>query len=510
MSAGNAKREFDWNTLYVRVVSVFGILIAGYILVLTLIRGGSVTQLIPVILTLFIAVFSGRIIKGEPAGKKDALPFMELLVLSACFLTAGSLFILNVRLLPESDPKEVVEIAEQLLAGALSTMLPGEYMYRYPYQSGVVLYVMAATVLAGSANTLLVEMINLCAWIGMLWLFAHLAAQIWEDYRITKLVPLAVSLFLPALFDTLDVYGISLGIFLSLAAVDCAVYSLKKRKTIMFIPAALFLTAGIFFKSNSKIWGLGILAVLAVELLSFLAKKDLKGCLGVLIGVVLIAVSIKITIPAGAWLLGQVTGTKMPVGVPGITWVAMGLEDGDTPGGFNGLTVKLYEENGYDTEATSKAAWDHIFYTLGIYRNDPARGFRWFTEKQKNNWSDPTYTAARRITGHENNATEFGKRYLKLVKSGLKKGQFLRLFMAYYHTWAYVGALCAMLVFLVRPGRSARECLLLTIFVGGFLCHVIWEGKPQYGIPYTLVLTFYAIFGYAGMAGVLRGLLQKR
>nr|MCR5178295.1 hypothetical protein [Lachnospiraceae bacterium] len=286
-------------------------------------------------------------------------------------------------------------------------------------------------------------------------------------------------------------------------AVDCAVFSIKKRRAVMMLPAALLLTAGIFFKSNSKIWGLGILAILFVELISFLSKKDVRGCVRMLAGIVLLAASIRFTIPAAAGLLGHITGVTMQGGVPGISWVAMGIEDGDPPGGFNGLTVALYEENDYDTGATAKAAWEHIFYTLGIYRRDPARGFKWFTEKQRNNWSDPTYTAARRVTGHKNEATEFGKRYLKLVKKELKKNGFLWLLMTYYHTWAYVGALCAMLIFFVRPGRSAYECLLLTIFVGGFLCHVIWEGKPQYGIPYTLVLTFYSIYGYSRLADEL-------
>ena len=111
--------QFSWDALYVRVLAVFGILIAVYIMFMDLPYGVGVMSLIPAAVTLVISFFFMRTHTADAVKRSDVLPVRELLVISACWLLAGSVYILNARLLPGSDPKEITEIAETLLRGDL-------------------------------------------------------------------------------------------------------------------------------------------------------------------------------------------------------------------------------------------------------------------------------------------------------------------------------------------------------------------------------------------------------
>lgn len=44
-----------------------------------------------------------------------------------------------------------------------------------------------------------------------------------------------------------------------------------------------------------------------------------------------------------------------------------------------------------------------------------------------------------------------------------------------------------------RKNLSYEMIFLLTIFIGGFLFHIIWEAKSRYIIPYILVLMPLAV-----------------
>ena len=48
---------------------------------------------------------------------------------------------------------------------------------------------------------------------------------------------------------------------------------------------------------------------------------------------------------------------------------------------------------------------------------------------------------------------------------------------------------CALIVLVQnRKNLSAEVIFLLTIFIGGFMFHILWEAKSRYIIPYIVVL----------------------
>ena len=48
---------------------------------------------------------------------------------------------------------------------------------------------------------------------------------------------------------------------------------------------------------------------------------------------------------------------------------------------------------------------------------------------------------------------------------------------------------CSIIAIIQKRKNISNECiLLLTIFIGGFLFHIIWEAKSRYIIPYIIAL----------------------
>ena len=84
------------------------------------------------------------------------------------YLLAGVLFIFLIKLQPKSDPAKVLNVAEQLLVGDHSSFTdPEGYMFRYPFQNGILLLDVGLLCLFGNGAYLAFQVLNLFAAIGI-------------------------------------------------------------------------------------------------------------------------------------------------------------------------------------------------------------------------------------------------------------------------------------------------------------------------------------------------------
>lgn len=84
------------------------------------------------------------------------------------YLLAGVLFIFLIKLQPKSDPAKVLNVAEQLLVGGHSSFTdPEGYMFRYPFQNGILLLDVGLLCLFGNGAYLAFQVLNLFAAIGI-------------------------------------------------------------------------------------------------------------------------------------------------------------------------------------------------------------------------------------------------------------------------------------------------------------------------------------------------------
>lgn len=184
--------------------------------------------------------------------------------------------------------------------------------------------------------------------------------------------------------------------------------------------------------------------------------------------VVFLAVFLLVYLAGGKLITRQmerIIRQPLPQGMPKLTWVAMGLEDGgEAPGYWNGTSVRIYTENDYDTRKTTQAAaqWSEpTFGSIEISRNRES-------EKPLPGWIAGIY---------EENENAW---YIELCNL--------------YQTLVYMGT---VLYVLTRWKTVRKEELIYAVIVmGGFVFHLFWEGKSQYVMPYFWLLIPYAVMRY--------------
>lgn len=72
-----------------------------------------------------------------------------------------------------------------------------------------------------------------------------------------------------------------------------------------------------------------------------------------------------------------------------------------------------------------------------------------------------------------------------------------------------MAGVCFYLLF-YRNNKKKGELLLGIAVVGGFLFHMFWEAKPQYTLPYFVLLLPYCAAGYSGMVQKMLVLWKER
>ena len=70
----------------------------------------------------------------------------------------------------------------------------------------------------------------------------------------------------------------------------------------------------------------------------------------------------------------------------------MGLQESRFgPGAYNGRSVSLYEQAGYDTREASRLAWESIQLSLKRLAQDRSEAVRWLGRKIASQWNEPSF-----------------------------------------------------------------------------------------------------------------------
>lgn len=68
----------------------------------------------------------------------------------------------------------------------------------------------------------------------------------------------------------------------------------------------------------------------------------------------------------------------------------------------------------------------------------------------------------------------------------------------------------AVLIFMLRNNDITNEqVLLILIFIGGFLFHMLWEAKSRYIIPYVIILIPIASIGIKETCEWIKNIVKK-
>lgn len=445
------------------------------------------------LIVLIMAVAVAVLIKSAFSDKLWSALERYRWILYLLFLIGGLFFIWFTKLQPISDPKKVMDIAEGMVNDEFIQFMPNDgYLWRCPHQMGIVFLCYCLTILFGEQNYLAFQVLNLAALICGLELAGRIAGIMWPEKgaKICCEVRMAYILFVPYFLYVTFIYGMIPAFVLSLAAMYMELIYIREKKWSSGVLAAILIAMAIIVKPNSKIMLVAMLIFLGYDLM--MAQRKVR-TLTIIVLMILISAVCTQSIH---YFMSWKSGYPVSSGQAMLGYVAMGLQESRFgPGAYNGHSVSLYEQSGYDTGKATELAWDSIRNSMERFLDDKSEAVRWLGRKLASQWNEPAFGSIEVNRGRESeiklprllNSMIYGKSGYRLIE-----------YLNYFQTIILAGGVW---YFLLSERRGSREKLLLVVAViGGFIFHIFWEAKSQYVFPYFLLLFPYSVRGWECLA----------
>ena len=185
-------------------------------------------------------------------------------------------------------------------------------------------------------------------------------------------------------------------------------------------------------------------------------------------------------------------------GVPKITWIAMGMQEGDREAGWwNRFNYDIMPEEDFDAERITEISKDSIKQRLTVFRNNPRYAFDFYERKYENQFIEPSFqsllvTAPQRNFDNETTLEKVKDFFIKQIYFN-ETHHVLMFIMKVFQVFVYSFSF----VFAINIFRKKEEVLTIipVAFVGGTLFHMIWEAKSRYVFPYFVFLIPIAAYG---------------
>ncbi|MBP2623389.1 beta-carotene 15,15'-monooxygenase [Streptococcus oricebi] len=438
----------------------------------------------PLIFYPLLLAFLGLLILSRFWLNKLTAPKL-FIFLSLFYLLAAAYLIINSSGLIRADAKHVFNAALAFNRGDYSSLTTlGGYMYRNPHQLGLMslerLYALI------SPTSQFIFSINLVWIILSNFLIYRITAKLNKDELVHKYTILLTFLFFPQFFFILFAYGTIPGFFFCLLGFYLLLLFNDKPSFHYGLLAAISLSIACLLRNNYIIF---VLMVLGIYFLSLFQTWSFKKLL--LLG----------TILACLFLSGKainryyedLVGHTIGEGTPKIAYVTMGLRDDPnrkTLGGwYDAYNTKILKRNGYDEKKAEQMAIQDLKQLLLNFLKNPSYALRFFYEKVKSTWTEPTFQSI--WTGPQLERQQYTATPLLRSIYEEKEGyQRLNLFGLVLLSSIYLLTSCFLLyqIFWAQKSLSVFELYPYVFFLGGFFFHFFWETKSQYVYIYILLL----------------------
>ena len=389
---------------------------------------------------------------------------------------------------PRADGESLCYVAKLVMNGRFGTMVPPGYMSYNPHQFSLLAVIEILFSLFGIGNYQSFQYMNaLC-----------MPLLFYSGYRLLMLIYDRLE---PVLYYILLFVG-CLPLFLYVPYVYGEITSITFTMVLVWQVVRYCKTG----KKTSWIWG-----TLAIVFACMMRKNSL--IMLVAAGIVLVIYAIRAAKPqAIAWLLvmviaihatdscihayyERVSGKEVLDGIPYISYVYMGLQDGSRgPGWYNERNYKELIFYEFDTEKTAAEDVEKVKERLREMWEDKSYGIDFFRRKILSQWNSPAYHSlyeTRKFDCEKEELPELVRRIYYDDEDAV------RAFMNRYQFILYLCATIMTAMSLVDKKRKGllEVHILLIAIAGGFLFSIIWEAMSRYVLPYVVYMIPLAAVG---------------
>ncbi len=449
-------------------------------------------------LVLFVAVGIGLVLLLRKLGILQRLTVPRLSWgLGIWVAVFGSLWVLMSMSSPTHDSLIVTRAGVAMALGN-DEYITADYFIRFPFQLGYVLWteLWARLFMLTHKSYLLIEFVNVACLAAGEMALVRLSDRLFGNRTVTVATMVALALFVQPMIFCAFLYGTMPGLCFALWSMLLFVRYLQTDKWGYIIGASALLAVSVGLKLNNMIL---LVAMAILLLLHFLRRLDWRR----LAAVAILCAMVLTLKNVGVWQYELRTERDFGDGIPMVSWMAMGLNEGNAaPGWFNATyTVVNFNNAGKDPDVASEASVAEIKERIEYFTENPAESAEFFSKKILSQWNEPTYQSIWNNQVRGQYMEKFG--YAAYVCG--EGEEVSKAAMDLGIQWIFFGMLISTVVLLIsqirrkddrRPDEVALWLIPLTI-LGGFLYHLLFEAKSQYIITYMVYMIPFAVWGCA-------------
>ncbi|WP_140490628.1 hypothetical protein [Bifidobacterium sp. UTBIF-68] len=410
---------------------------------------------------------------------------------------------------PTQDQRILIDIASNLNTdfnnGYLDTygINLNEYIQMYPFQTGYILFYKAFGWLWGYQNWTAIRLFNSIMVTGCVLAIFSLTNKIYSR-QAAHLSIVITGLFLPLFLFSNFAYG-------NIPSLCCALFALleqikatESKRTSVFIKhtsTSIFLIIlATIFKPNALIFVLTMCIIWLIE-----AITNNKYIL--LIPLFATFIGYKMVVPLTTSIFSIMSGgVVFNHAIPLMSHFAMGLQESEAlrlPGWFNGYSITVYRQAHGDPSLMQEIATDAVIDRLSIFISQPVYAASFFIRKVCSMWTEPTFQSLWISFGGGHGFEPFNGSWIQHSIVHGKLFTIYNVFCDAVQSLIYLFA-CAYL-WSSRKNITFKHLYLAIAFLGGFLYHLLSEGKSDYVLPYFILLIPYASAGFV----IIRSYIDK-
>lgn len=502
-----------------RVIYVFGVVLLMIVAVLNLIFTTRINAaeeaivsmnsilyvigLIAVMLLLFFATrFLNKYLYKDSSEKKIELRKFLFWGGFALYIIFNIVWLINVNPKVGADSVHVANLAQAMYEGNIDEVLTSEtylgmplreYMQAYPQQIPLAFFYSLFFRIIHFDMMEILRVLNFIGNILIVFAMYKISNQISKKYEINKVL-LFTMLFTFVSLPMLStfVYGDILGIAFGLLSVYFIMKYTDVKKMRYAVFSAISIAIAYMVRMNSLIFIIAIVMYLLISLFSGFTKKDTKEKLvgfAIIVAYIVIAFMPSTVIKnyyMDKWELDE------DKSCPYVSYLLMSMEESYRANGW--YNEKISEPAIHNPDMAKREYPDKIKDRLAYFAKNPGYAFNFYAMKTASMWTENTYASIfYNVDGRTYSIMDYVKEAASLMRKEQK--EFCDIWVLsepieFYQKVLLILSCVCCIIFLLknRKNVSLEVLLLITIFIGGFMFHTLWEGKSRYIIPYVIVI----------------------
>lgn len=440
---------------------------------------------------IFLIIFSIVILILAKYLKKIISVKRLLLIVMIYAFIISILFAILRRDYVQFDPFNVIDQANNFIRENYSGLDKGNnYLYIYSHQITTVFIFQIILSLFGRATFILyiMQSFSISFIIMMLYKVSNI---LFDDEDTNYVVVILSAICFPLIFYVAFIYGLLPGMFLTLLAYYYFIKYTKEKHWYQLVISALAINVAILLIGNNLIH---MLAIFAVAIIYFIRNGD-KKILAFMLSCLFLMSSSKSMIVNYYEAKSQ---KEIADGVPKITWIAMGMQEGDREAGWwNRFNYDIMPEEDYDAQRITEISKASIKERLNVFRDNPRYAVDFYQRKYENQFIEPTFqsllvTAPQRNFDNETKLEKVKDFFVKQIYFN-ETHSVLKFTMKVFQVFVYVFSFIFSVVMYRR--KNEFYTIIPIAFIGGTLFNMIWEAKSRYIFPYFVFLIPLAAYG---------------